>query len=284
MKRGIIGLVDGNPRDEEIERVRRDPFAIEPEEITYLDGGASITTGRACDSVDTETEEIYIADEAIITERTEGREHVLTEFTADIDAGFVTIDRGDGEFLWERLELQFGVDIERAVLDLDSWARDLDAQGADVWQVGWDRDMGPDDGDQETGVAYHRDARLDGHLADGGITQLGFRYDWDGTIMRGAAAASGYVAVFRSLSDAAWGRWLREEILPHAGIPDPEDESEQQELPDGEPDDARECEQCGRESDSVGDDGYCIVCRDKLQEEGTLDDLDTVDVTGGPDD
>lgn len=82
-----------------------------------------------------------------------------------------------------------------------------------------------------------------------------------------------------STSDASDAiRFIEEELLPFAEVADDRDNPiKQSELPDGD-DETTECEECGRESDSVGDDGLCIVCRDKREEEsgGSLDELDTV--------
>jgi len=51
---------------------------------------------------------------------------------------------------------------------------------------------------------------------------------------------------------------------------------------DGEEDGPDTCEECGRESDTM-EDGLCIVCRDKREEEAgtSIEDLDTVTETGG---
>lgn len=231
MQRAIIGLVDGEPPlgETSIDRVRTGgSFAIEPEELTYLDG-ETLTTGRATGTIDTQQTEIHVLDDAIVTEELEGRERVLTEFYADLEAPkpFVTVDRGDGEFLWEQLGGKIGADIERARLDLDAWARDLEAEeNASVWQVGWNRDYGEDDDEQGVGVQFHRDASLREHRSEGGITQLGFQYRWDGAYIRGTAAESGYVAVFSTLADPTWGRWLREEILPLAELHEEETEQD----------------------------------------------------------
>lgn len=212
MHRLILGLVAGEPG--EIARTRG-AVDLEADLLTNFEG-ERLVEGKAVGTVTRERDQPYVADEAIYTEREELSERVLTEFVADLDSvtPYVAVDSGDGTFLWDWLELDWSVTIERAVLDVDAIAdrlRDLDR--AQVWQTGWNRN----DGD-EVGVAFHQDARLDDH--HGGLTQLGFAADFGTAVIRGTLARSGYLAVFTDEPTEVVAAWVREEILPHAAFPD----------------------------------------------------------------
>ena len=223
MRRTILGLVP-NAAGEPITSTYKRNFAIDAERTEYLDG-ETIYHGTAAGYVDTTKTEVHISasQKTIDTERIEARKQVTTEFYADPEAGFIGVDSSDGEFLWEELSIRKGFYIERAEIDLDSWARDLaDRRSANCWQIGWSHD----DGDvQDVGSAFHEGASFD-EAVRGGLTQLGFSYLWDGHgVVRGTAAASGYVAVFSTMSVPVFGRWLRDEILPHTALPEDEEET-----------------------------------------------------------
>lgn len=218
MHRAIIGLFDGEPDSDEPDLEGSTHFGVDAHGYAYLDGAATIYHGEAATDVDEEVTNVSFTSHEItrsvkIVERT-----VATTFFADPDAGFVTVDSADGTFLWDRLQLRHSCDIERAALALDDWRDDLQAMDqARCWQLGWDE---PDDRD-DVGVTFHDAASFD--RADG-ITQLGFEYLWNGNAVRGTAAASGYVCVFDGVSRPAdVGRWLREEVLPHAYVPEDDD-------------------------------------------------------------
>lgn len=214
MHRLILGLVDGDPG--EIGRTRA-AVDIEADLLTNFEG-ERLVEGTAVGTV-TRTPDVPVVGENVIyTEREEQSERVLTEFVADLDSvtPYVAVDSSDGEFLWDWFELDWSVTIERAHLDVDGIAdrlRDLDR--AEVWQVGWRRRGG-----ESVGVNYHQDARLGSDL--GGLTQLGFQAEWAGGYFEGTLAESGYIAIFSDRTTEQVAAWVREEILPHAGFPEDE--------------------------------------------------------------
>lgn len=217
MRRCIIGLFDGTPDGNDLGLEGTTHFGLDVDEFSYLDDAATIYWGEAATDIDTEQTEIHYTHYTITRESVPTSETVATEFFADVDAGFCTVDSSDGTFLFDHLGLAHGTRVERAELDLDAWQYDLaHMDQSRCWQLGWDR---PDQ--EDVGVAFHDGADFD---LNRDVTQLGFEYLWNGSVVRGTAAESGYVAVFSGVSrPAALGRWLREEILPHASIPEDDD-------------------------------------------------------------
>lgn len=185
-----------------------DSFGLEYEEITYLDGGASIVTGKAATTETREETVVYFDADGI----EEGREPVdrdlVTEFIADLDAGFVAVDSSDGEFLWKRVSLESEARLARVELDLQKLRHEIGTD-ATYWHVA------ADDGDGAQ-MLYHDHVEGD---EDGRIAQLGFEYLWNDQRYYGVAAESGYVAVYSDPPIEHLGRWVREVILPTAYIP-----------------------------------------------------------------
>jgi hypothetical protein len=256
MKAVILGLPHGE-FDEDVEletdTSQRIP-ALVVEETQYLDG-VSIYHGTAAGRVKTNRSSVYVDtdNDRISTEREEILQEVATDFYADFDAGFVGVDTSDGEFLWKLLGPKAGAVIVRAQIKLDAFAENYERQDdASCWQIGYKPD------DDNVGVRYHDDARV--HTR--GVTQLGFEYWWDGQLVRGTVAASGYVAVYSNMAVETFGRWLRVEILPFASLPD---EDAQESLDDVEQDTTDD-----EEGSASSEDGNT-----------TLDDLQTVEVTDG---
>jgi hypothetical protein len=112
---------------------------------------------------------------------------------------------------------------------------------------------------------------------------LGFTRPWGGSVFEGVVYESGYLALYDCSRPTEFVQFVEDEILPYCSTP----ESAEQVLlgdhgEDGEEDGPDTCEECGRESDTM-EDGLCIVCRDKREEEAgtSIEDLDTVTETGG---
>jgi hypothetical protein len=197
-----------------------DAVGIDAETQTYLDG-AAIAHGRAATTVETETTQVDYGPTWVETEQVPTEQRRTTEFLADLGAGFVTVDKSAGDFLFEYLGVRNGTHIERAAFDVDRFRRDLAGQeSAECWHVAADTDVA-------VSLDYHDAAAFD---ADGEAAQVGFAYLWDGRPMRGVMARSGYAAIFHDHSAAVVGKWVREELLPYAHAP----EDEQAELDGGD--------------------------------------------------
>lgn len=282
MRRTILGLVVATYDDwaGAIESTAGGQWAIDVEEsLTYLDDVSNIQHGHAAEYRTVERERPEIHGDTIEFVDEEVGVRAATEFFADVeDAGFVAVDSSDGMFLFEKLLVSHGVDVIRAEIDLVAWAEQLDAKNAEFWQVGWSEENA--DGDTvDAGVAYHNIRDYDPMQRP--TSQLGFRYSRpaDGKTIRGTAAASGYVELYQP---TGWGaeemaRWLRDELLPFAFIPDPDTtESEQSTL-----DATSECVECGNETvhGTLDGDPLCVVHYDGRQEDaageqGSLDELE----------
>jgi hypothetical protein len=258
------------------------------EENVYLDDlDATIYSGTAAGYADTTQTEVYVHDNSITTEQVAGQKHLAADYYVDFDTGWAGIETGDAEFIWSRLAIEAGVDIERATINLDEFARDYQQRDdAHVWQLGRDEaDADPDSDDEGVTIAYHDDATVR-EAAQGGVSQIGVSYRWGDQYVYGTVAASGYVAVYSTMTTAAFGRWLRDELLPYASLPD----TAQSLFENATSNDAEVCDECEREPErgfeQVGGDDLCIVCADARdnQTSSGFENLDSVTVTDGGND
>lgn len=178
MYRGIIGLLDGEPEGEI--QSNRGGTDIEAELVGTFDDGR-LVSGKAVAGVERERERPVVGDGYITTEEETEIEKAYVEFLANFGDGWVTLDTGDGEFLWNFLGAKHHVKIERAEIDLNALAGEIrEWDRIDVWQsqVAWGD---PDDEESSGGVtiAYHSDAGW----SDGDrMGQLGFDGTWGRTV------------------------------------------------------------------------------------------------------
>lgn len=272
---GTIALLE-DTTDDPLESTSSGFSTIDVREtLTYLDD-ATVQHGRACAHVEAQHEEVSVNGTEIETETVTGREDAYTEWVADVtDAGFVVTERTAGSepmFPFDLFEVATGCRLSEARLDTSAFvtAQREGENAPDVWFSGskaeTEDDLDPDDVD----MAYGRDANQ-----AGGNVGTGFRTSWNGRRVKGIMYSSGYIAVYSDWVTAdAFAQFVREEVLPHAETPD--GEGGQATL------DESECERCSRETDT-NDDGYCVVCQDKLEEEqeGEFGNLDTVTMSDG---
>jgi len=272
---GTIALLEGTA-DDELESKSSGFSTLDVREtLTYLDH-STVQHGRACAHVDTQHEEVFVDGTTIETETVSHPEEAYTEWVADVtDAGFIVTERtagSDSAFPFDLFEVATGCRLSEARLDPGAFiTAQREAENApDVWFSGskaeTEDDLDPDDVD----MAYGRDANQ-----AGGNVGVGFRTSWNGRRIKGIMYASGYLAVYSDWVDTtAFAQFVREEVLPHTETPD--GEGGQATL------DESECIDCGRETDT-NDDGLCIVCQDKREEEqeGEFGNLDTVTMSDG---
>lgn len=224
MHSAILGLVRGDVDDPTISsELERDTYpAIEADASTYLDG-SRIYTGTAAGKIEVEEDLVYVQPSGIIVERGERleRELVVTEFIADLGAGWVGIDTSDAEWFWNYLERRKGVQIHRSVIDVAGFADHVrDYPSSNAWLVTQSREYDDDGEKEETSIDYHEAARLGDTVGDGETVQLGFSYRWDGGHVRGTIAASGYVAMYKDMADSTFGAWLDEQLMPFVELPE----------------------------------------------------------------
>lgn len=274
---GTLGLLD-EPADEPLESNGGEAGALDVQDTqTYLDE-AAVQTGLAAARVETRDEHVYINGTSIDVEEVRGKTKTHTEWVADVETGFALAERTDSgqpPFPWDVFRAACGSPVRTAEIDVVGY---IDAQDdPDVWFSGSDAEHRDD-----VQMDYHASADLSGEPPNIGI---GFQTSWQGRSVRGVVYGSGYIAVYNEgVGPVQFARFVREEVLPHAAVPeDDEAESEQQTLDETA---ESECDRCERESDTVDDSGYCITCRDKLEEDGDdpYGDLDTVTVSDGGDD
>jgi len=223
MRATILGLARDEIADPAVEsHLEQSTYpAIAATAFERLDG-TTVYAGEAAAKIDTEREDIYVTETGIATETVEGREDVYCEWTADLNAGWVGVNRSDGDWLFDTLGATKGTLIHRATIDVDGFAEYLtDYPNANAWNVTQTRSLDPDDDAEESTIQYHDAA----HLADTGgsraTTMLGFSYYWNGRHTRGVVAESGYVAVFDGCdTPGRYAAFINSEMLPFASLPE----------------------------------------------------------------
>lgn len=244
----------------------------------YLDG-ATVQHGRACARVESRTEDIYVNGTTIEAETVGSTTKVWTEWVADVtDAGFLVTERTAGSeptFPFDMFEVTTGVGVARARIDTDAFveAQRRADNNPKAWFSASKTETADDDRPNDVDMGYGRDAN-----AAGGNVGVGFSTAWNGRRIKGIMYASGYLAIYSDwVGTTAFAQFVREEILPHASVPD-DGEVEQETIAEAET-----CDDCGRESDTI-EDGLCIVCQDRREEEeeqDAYDRLETVNMTDG---
>jgi hypothetical protein len=220
-------------------------------------GDDPVQTGLAAAEVETRRDHVAISGTDIDVTTEPARERVHTEWVADPAAGVVaaqSLGSGQPPFPWGVFRAAAGTPIATAAIDTTAFADAHD--GIDPWFVG--RDVA---GREDVRMNYHSAATLASHEDEPSIG-VGFHLPWQGTTVFGVAYASGYVAVFEGATGPIqFCRFLRDAILPYAAVPD--DEGGQVTL-----DETAECDECGRESETVGEGGLCLPCRDAIGDPG----------------
>lgn len=223
MRATILGLIRGEVADPTVEsRLENASYpAIDATAYESLDGSA-IYAGDAAGRVEVETERVYVTESAITTEREPEEKTAACEWIADLESGWLGVNRSDGEFLFDLLGAVKGVEIHRADIDVDGFAEYLsDYADSTAWNVTQTRSLDDDNDAEESVISYHDAA----HLADTGgsreTTMLGFTYWWEGSYTRGVVSESGFVAVFDGAdAPSAYAAFINSEILPFAELPE----------------------------------------------------------------
>ena len=217
--RAILGLVDGDV-SRELESHFSDGSSFQIDEVhTYLDG-SSVYHGEAATRTSRRYEGPWIDpdDGTIVDDERHYTKWIGTEWFADLeDEGFMAVDSGDGEFAFRMARLQTGANIVRPYLKLDDWVGHLEDQGAKFEWLGWSEA-------DEAGVYYPNQSDIDQRVKRRAMTHrnshIGFEYMSDIGYVRGAAAASGYVEAYNLTHPEKMARWLVDEVLPFAEVPE----------------------------------------------------------------
>ncbi|WP_135302617.1 hypothetical protein [Haloarcula amylovorans] len=300
MQRGIIGVpVQSHSRFTTVEPYHSTTqeyghtlhAAIEPTEQRDLSGDTEFVEGRALkESTDDESKWYYDADDGIQRRTVHSKVQHASKFVAvpgdSGRQGFAMVDSSDGTFAFSVLGRADHTLMDRAEIDLGDFYFDREDDFS-IRTGGCSGALDKADTLMAWGSSIEDDDNvgrpLDGALRSNTIPQLAGQYASpavDG-IMRVNLAASGYVEVWEpELSTYEFLEWVRADILPYVRGADEgrNDASEQAEADPDQPgldefegDEPDSCQRCGRESDTINDAGYCIVCRDKREEEAATD-------------
>jgi len=223
MRATILGLARDEIADPQIESHLANATypAIDATAYERFDG-TTIYAGDAAATVDIEQESVYVSDDDIITETEAATETAYCEWIADLSAGWVGVNRSDGDWLFETLASAKGTLIERAEIDVDGFAEYLsEYPTADAWNVTQTRRLDADGDAEEAVIAYHDAAHLADTSGSRDTTMLGFEYNWNGGYTRGVVSESGYVALFDGGDRAGhYAAFINSEILPFASLPE----------------------------------------------------------------
>jgi hypothetical protein len=278
MHSALLYALVGEPKETSIDSHLGNGFpAIDAETIQYLDGH-TLCHGQAVAQVEEQRQQPIVDDEGIWTESAWQSRRVLTNWYADLEAGWAGIDTSDGEFFFKMLAATHAVSSEKMEIGLEAWARDfLQNDSAYCWGLSYSE--GDDEDAIRAGAGFHQDAsleQLDANKQD--VSAIGFGYEWADARARGIICESGYVAIYRDWTEELFGRWLSDQVLPYTVYD--ADSVNQETLGDTE-----ECDRCERETELHDyDDGrYCAVCIDFFEDDETGDgefaNLDTVSVS-----
>lgn len=231
----IIGVIDnaGVVTDPVLEDVYTGRYALSVEATEYLDG-ETMYFGTAAGYIETQTTHVTVLEEEediIIDEESETVDtQVTTDVYADPAAGFVGVSTSDGEFLFEELELDRGWHIYRPRVDLDAFVRHVDRHNGRVWGYATSSEDHEDDIAGDSNINWHASASIEDARRVDDLVQVAFAYKYGSGYVRGVVAESGYVAMYRDWPAEKFGRWLRDHVLPYAGIEAPSGGEEQQTL------------------------------------------------------
>jgi hypothetical protein len=322
MRRTILGLFL-DPADEDITTTKLGHGdAVHVEEVQEDLSGIPVYSGTAAYEGSKTVDAPVVNDDGTIdeTERTIDDPRTTNWFAVpDANPGFAAVDASDGDYAFDQLSSITGGWIEDAGYNLYAFTDYLESQNAQIWQVVWsDSDEAgtwyPDESGSPTGAITRRG--LENHPK-----QVGFRYSYEGDLLRGTIAESGYCELYwpDGWEAPEMAQFVREELLQFAAIPDigpaediasgdvgisDLDTEEDESGPEADQNDAQaqlgetasesvpdECEECGREPErgfeQVDGEHLCIVCADAREEDSVetgFENLDSVTVTGGESD
>jgi hypothetical protein len=220
MKAGVIGTVDGDfeelnsfsetfiQGETELER------CIEVRQTQVTDGGVPVQTGRVATQKLDEQETVEINDGQISVYEQPDVTTLYTEFLT-VPGEFVAVSNSSGVFAFDTIGRRTNTNIERAELDLDSYA-EAHAE-ATPWKVGFYGHLGEADNGVIHGASVLEDSDFGDVLQDAQKNQLGLEFTRDGEVMKVTMAESGYVEVYQpsNYDSAEYAEFVAEEILQH---------------------------------------------------------------------
>lgn len=202
MKAGVIGKANGEIKDfsdftdirhYDNKELRRRYELDSPRDTS---SGITFYPGRAAVERMEDTRQINFNENGIIVTETEEKKQFYAEFLL-VPEGFVITENSSGEFVFDLLESQTGLEIDRANIDLYELLEHCSNNDPDPWQVGFY----DNDGNAKKGVVYGSDVLEDSDvgrtLKNTKKNQVGLEIQTDQDVnMKFTATESGYAEVY----------------------------------------------------------------------------------------
>jgi len=273
MQRTVLGLFTSAPEDE-LESQHGDLASLQVTDVQETVDGRRVYAGEAA-RIGTEERDVPTigADGEIeeVTQNVQTRTHCDWFAVLDADPAFVAVDSSDADFVFRQIGLITGGHVQEAVYSVD-WVQDhIESRGASIWQVLWSNT--DEAGSLYPGPDTDEDVIKRGLRSD--LSQLGFTVQYDGQLLRGTIASSGYCELYKP----DWGfvemaQWIESELLQHSGV---EDVGTAEKIAAGQVEFDPSEHESASETDTSGEEDATD------EEQPTLGDLDTVGVAGGAD-
>jgi hypothetical protein len=229
MRAGVIGFVRGefdeitSLHETSVQDGMQFMRSLQVSEKGTLDTGHRYYTGEAAIEIvekeeyvriDSDTGEIEVGEEGT----TKGK---YTKFVA-VPSKFIAVGSSRGTFAFSLLqELHPGIQVDRARLDLNSYADDYyQAPNVNPWQVGFYGNIG----EAEKGIVYGENVISDEEIGEvldrSQVNQLGLQYEMLGYDMKMTMTKSGYVEVYNpsNLDSEGFAEYLVTEILDYVDM------------------------------------------------------------------
>lgn len=221
MKSGVIGIIEGEPRQvESYQRtVEQDGTPLtECIEVTQtrdnVGSGYTVQTGRAAVQSIVSEEAVQITDQGEIAVVEEGqRQTRYTEFVM-VPGEFIVVDSGSGVFLFDMLRDIVGLkSVERAELDLTDFLSEH--SDSTPWQVGF-YGVGSE---AEKGVVYGENVLSDSHIGNtlktSNKNQVGVNHQRGEKKVKVSLTESGYIDIYQpsNYESTDFAEYIVDEIL-----------------------------------------------------------------------
>ena len=219
MNSGTIGLLE-SPVDDRLETWNRsgDLPAIHVRETQDRLDDTPIQSGVAASRVtDTETG-VTVFEDSIEISESETNDVVWSNWIADVtDTGLViaesVTDKSDPPFPFDIVMARTGEFVNPVNIRTEKLAGEWSDRDdlRETWMVA--------EGDDDSTVMRYGQAANKNGAADA-TTGVGFVTSWGGTVLKGVAYQSGYIAIWADIQPATFIEFVNDEIMPFAFVPE----------------------------------------------------------------
>ena len=188
--------------------------------LTDLSGEVIGFQGQAASEEVAKYTDTKIEDGKIIQNQTSRTEWKHTEFIV-IPNGYVVVSSSDGSFVFKMLEHELGIDVDRANIDLHSFAAALDindgGREVEVWKAGFYNRGGSADNGVIHGPNVMQDKEFVDIISNNPVNQLGIKYTEEGILYKLFLTESGYMSMYQpeEFVTSDFVSYLSQEIGPH---------------------------------------------------------------------